>query len=1113
MKEIAGYGVKRMKHFALIFAVSLLFVSAAYAVNIQLTYDHDYIASSKCESCDDPKVVKTPMIPTSEGVCFLNSIEFEQLNTDEDTGICEIISENSRWVLSAKAKSDADAVCYAQCLKWSDQPYFQLHSTSIKEGRRGNIPYTNNPAPIQCSNGDCMKTNSFCGLSLVELEDVDSVADGDTWCNLYADSSGKWFIEAQAHDNAYASCAATCVEINEPIMAINFNTSRSNSTYAHSGGSDERIMAGATSQNMCTLNKVYIKRVSDDKDRGICSVSKNANNQWTLLSRTVKGDDGNAAATCEGFCYSWENKEIPICGNGAPESGEECDDGSNNGRTGNCSVTCKKNYCEGPDTRIGECADSLGYAGMLCKNFGTVDSPVAILVPNCAGQNDAQMKCNNVGGRPGCDLTETCALGAVDVNQFTGTPLESLYVPLFTSFEEDDTLPNTTNIYEVDGRWGLYQGNLYEIVNYKRDNTLYFTFRFATKANDEYIAEADVRPASANESIRLFGYSGFEQIYSPYAQKSGGRISYKFTAPSSSYVLNTEIAKRGSYFLDEIKVSKLDMVCQPKCNIASASFTKIDSGVVDKGTLITANVEFTGACEMPFWLQIDAESDDSSCRLERDDPNQQGWISGIGVLCEESDLVTLSNGRKKCSGTWVVPDIPDACAGKRIEATYAGLWNDDISRQIDQETLDETDGHFTFTSTPIPATCGNNAIDDGEDCDNSVTTPQSWSCASMNDTYYNGSVTCNNRCSYDFHACTTQRSLCNNPIGVIDEGEECDGTNRNGFSCNSMTYTLPDSSTRFYTSGTLSCYPRESSNYCKFDKSGCVKPVECGDGIIDSGEECDGTNMGSKTTCDDYDPSFSSTPLSCDNTCHYDINSCVPSGCKGGAPNGICEMAFETRTSCEADCRVELTNVAADGATSNIVFSAQPSSDSTAMLDTFIACKYSTGFLNRQSCVSAAETNSCGISASGVINDCICSSSFDNRCGEFCYDVNGSFYIYAKGWTGIDEFQVQSKRTVFSCKQIGLASLRTYKTRLDRLSQAAYSNSQYAHQNNLPYASLYDEIVSLVEGPKIRITYTINLIDSGSAISEADVASIISEVRAVFAQYNVILQQIHDQGG
>lgn len=58
--------------------------------------------------------------------------------------------------------------------------------------------------------------------------------------------------------------------------------------------------------------------------------------------------------------------------------------------------------------------------------------------------------------------------------------------------------------------------------------------------------------------------------------------------------------------------------------------------------------------------------------------------------------------------------------------------------------------------------------------------------------------------------------LCGN--GAIDAGEDCDGSELAGKSCQDFN----DSSGKKYASGSLACHPLGHKNQCRFDTSGCV---------------------------------------------------------------------------------------------------------------------------------------------------------------------------------------------------------------------------------------------------------------------------------------------------
>lgn len=100
--------------------------------------------------------------------------------------------------------------------------------------------------------------------------------------------------------------------------------------------------------------------------------------------------------------------------------------------------------------------------------------------------------------------------------------------------------------------------------------------------------------------------------------------------------------------------------------------------------------------------------------------------------------------------------------------------------------------------------------------------------------------------------------LCGN--GVLDEGEVCDTIALNGQTCETQGN---------YTGGDLACLTDCSG----FDTSDCTIPVNCGNGDIDAGEDCDGANL-NNTTCADL-AGFTSGSLACAGDCSFDTSSCV----------------------------------------------------------------------------------------------------------------------------------------------------------------------------------------------------------------------------------------------
>lgn len=93
-----------------------------------------------------------------------------------------------------------------------------------------------------------------------------------------------------------------------------------------------------------------------------------------------------------------------------------------------------------------------------------------------------------------------------------------------------------------------------------------------------------------------------------------------------------------------------------------------------------------------------------------------------------------------------------------------------------------------------------------------------------------------------------------------------------------------------YTSGTLAC----TSN-CMLDTSGCAV---CGDGVREDGEACDGGDLGGATCA--QNGCTSGTP-SCTAACSLDFSTC--SGCPVCDGDGVCEQD-EDCVSCPSDCVV-----------------------------------------------------------------------------------------------------------------------------------------------------------------------------------------------------------------
>ena len=152
--------------------------------------------------------------------------------------------------------------------------------------------------------------------------------------------------------------------------------------------------------------------------------------------------------------------------------------------------------------------------------------------------------------------------------------------------------------------------------------------------------------------------------------------------------------------------------------------------------------------------------------------------------------------------------------------------------------------------------CGNNVVDPGEECDGDDL--QGMSCDDFG--YYFGELACSDECTFDTSSCF---GFCGDGVAHLDQGEECDGEDLAGKTCRDLGFHGVEAD-----GGVLSC-----SADCTFDVSLCVGEY-CGDGIAqeEHGEECDGDDLLGKT-CQDV--GFYEGELACSEQCTFDTSACV----------------------------------------------------------------------------------------------------------------------------------------------------------------------------------------------------------------------------------------------
>jgi hypothetical protein len=114
------------------------------------------------------------------------------------------------------------------------------------------------------------------------------------------------------------------------------------------------------------------------------------------------------------------------------------------------------------------------------------------------------------------------------------------------------------------------------------------------------------------------------------------------------------------------------------------------------------------------------------------------------------------------------------------------------------------------------------------------------------------------------------RTTCVND-GLIDSGEECDGTNLRGKTC---------ATEGFEGRGTLRCLQ------CHIDTSECT---DCGNEALDKGEDCDGQRLDGRT-CTRL--GFTQGTLACAADCTFDTAACEELQIPGGSQRADCFLEW-----------------------------------------------------------------------------------------------------------------------------------------------------------------------------------------------------------------------------
>ncbi|HEV8323216.1 MAG TPA: VCBS repeat-containing protein [Myxococcota bacterium] len=169
------------------------------------------------------------------------------------------------------------------------------------------------------------------------------------------------------------------------------------------------------------------------------------------------------------------------------------------------------------------------------------------------------------------------------------------------------------------------------------------------------------------------------------------------------------------------------------------------------------------------------------------------------------------------------------------------------------------------------STCGDGAIDPGEDCDGAALNGND--CTSIGMDFTGGTLACAGDCTFDTSGCTNS---CGN--GILDAGEACDGTMLGGADCTTLGMG--------FVGGTLAC-----AADCAYDLTMCTPPTNCGNGAIDPTEDCDGTSLGGETCDSVTGGTLTMGTLACAGGCVFDTSACNQCGNATAEGTELCDAA------------------------------------------------------------------------------------------------------------------------------------------------------------------------------------------------------------------------------
>ena len=281
----------------------------------------------------------------------------------------------------------------------------------------------------------------------------------------------------------------------------------------------------------------------------------------------------------------------------------------------------------------------------------------------------------------------------------------------------------------------------------------------------------------------------------------------------------------------------------------------------------------TGICEARGWDEDDVCDPCEALGGERDPACVDACESGDGVCGSYFDLTALQDG---CTAFGEPDTDCGECGNGQVDFAGSG------QQQRPMELCDEDD-LLGFTCEDLgfaggELACGDDCIFDvsgcysdyvkgndeqegNEQCDGSDV-PSGWSCSDLgNFVEGEGSLSCGNN---KFNTDGCEEAVCNN--GTVEGFEVCDG----GASGEASDFQGRTCGSEGFAGGDLAC----SDNCFEVTTDKCYELPDCGNNTRDTGEACDGTDVGS-LTCADFGYNSTGTVECAANCKDFQLSECT----------------------------------------------------------------------------------------------------------------------------------------------------------------------------------------------------------------------------------------------